>query len=478
MGLLSNAKWNGFSQIFKVSVQLINLVYLSKIIPPSDYGLLALAAVVVNLGILLRDLGTSSAIIQKKELGENIVNSVFWLNFFLGFALMFVLILAAPFISNFYHQPELFNVLLSLSLTFPLSSCAATHLALMERDSQFKKISLIEILSSSVSVVIAVVFANLGFGVYSLVLQAVVLNLLSAILFWFYSCWRPVLQFNGWLSDIKEIFSFSFNVSLFNIVNYFSRNADSFFIGKFMSVFVLGNYNLAYRIMLFPLQSLTFVASRSLYPVLSKKQDDIEGFSKIYYNCLFVILMITAPLMSSMAILSEPFVRIVFGEQWALVGEILKWLAPTAIIQSVISTTGAIFMARNRPKLLLKFGIIGAFLQVSSFIVGVRFDIITFSICYFVANLINFPLVMNSVVKLINGSLLKLSLTLLPVILSTIILILSLYYITSWIYLNTFFSLVYISVLGLLIYIFALVCLSSVVREYVFAFMAKLKKIL
>ncbi|WP_308906849.1 oligosaccharide flippase family protein, partial [Klebsiella pneumoniae] len=92
-----------------------------------------------------------------------------------------------------------------------------------------------------------------------------------------------------------------------NFINYFSRNADSFIIGKFMSASILGSYNLAYRIMLFPLQSLTIVATRSLYPILSKQQSNNQHISKIYLNCVYVVLFITCPLMSGLAFYSEPF---------------------------------------------------------------------------------------------------------------------------------------------------------------------------
>ena len=77
MTLRSNAKWNMFSQTFKVLVQIVNIVYLAKIIPPAEYGLMAMALVIFNFGILLRDLGTSAAIIQRKELTHPLINTVF-----------------------------------------------------------------------------------------------------------------------------------------------------------------------------------------------------------------------------------------------------------------------------------------------------------------------------------------------------------------------------------------------------------------
>lgn len=218
--------------VFKMLVQLINVIYLAKIIPPAEYGIMAMALVIINLGILLRDLGTSAAIIQK-SLSQDLVNTVFWLNSFMGLALAIIVAVSAPFVSSFYGQVKLFPVLILLSITFPLSSCAATHLALLERESRFKTISFIEVSSSIIAVIVAITMANMGFGVFSLVGQAIILNLMSAIQFWRASKWRPYFKQFINLDELRSIFGFSANLSLFNFINYFSRNTDSFIIGKF-----------------------------------------------------------------------------------------------------------------------------------------------------------------------------------------------------------------------------------------------------
>lgn len=471
MSLISNAKWNSISQLFKIGIQLVNVVYLAKIIPPNEYGIMAMALVILNLGILLRDLGTSAAIIQKKTLNHNLINTVFWLNTLMGCGLAIITCLASPLIAKVYNQPELIPVLIMLSITFPLSSCAAAHLALMERESHFKKVSMIEVSSALVSVIFAVVLANMGYGVYSLVVQAIVLSLMSAIQFWRASTWRPSFKNMIDIDEIKGIIGFSANLSLFNFINYFSRNADNFMIGKYMSATILGCYSLAYRIMLFPLQSLTFIVTRSLYPVLSQHQDDTKKISQTYLNCVFVIVLITAPLMSGLAILSTPFIILLFGHQWILTASILKWLAPTAIIQSVLSTSGSVFMAKGRTDMLMKLGILSAFLQVGSFIIGVNFDITTFAMLYFAANIINFFPAMYWLLKIMEEKLSSLFKKITPVILSTIIMVLYLLFANKFIVLNneieSISQLIEMSVSAALIYFISIFILSAQVRHII-----------
>lgn len=476
MTVLKNAQWNMFSQLFKMLVQLVNVIYLAKIIPPAEYGLMAMALVIINLGILLRDLGTSAAIIQRKTITQKLTDTIFWLNVVMGILLAILIIVAAPFVSSFYEQQKLLPVLLMLSITFPLSSCAATHLALLERESQFKIISFVEVSSSLVSVIVAIVLANLGFGVFSLVGQAIVLNLMSAVQFWKASKWRPTLRNFIDIKELKGIFAFSANLSLFNFINYFSRNADSFIIGKFMSAAILGSYNLGYRLMLFPIQTLTFVANRSLYPILSKHQDDNELISSNYFNCVFIILLLTSPLMCGLAFYSIPFIHLVFGEKWFLTAEILHWLAPTAIIQAVLSTTGAVFMAKGRTEVLMRLGIIGTILQVGSFIIGVQYNITIFAMCYFISNCINFFPVMFCLMKIIDGSLLSFLKNIFPIFLSSIIMLLILYLVNT-IYpveeITSLFSLFGFSLVGAFCYIVALYILSSKFRNFIISVVIK-----
>ncbi|WP_421016168.1 oligosaccharide flippase family protein, partial [Klebsiella michiganensis] len=84
MDIISNTKWVAISQFFKIGVQLLNIVVLARLIPPAEYGIMAMALVVTNFATLVRDLGTSAAIIQKKNLENKTINSIFWLNIIMG----------------------------------------------------------------------------------------------------------------------------------------------------------------------------------------------------------------------------------------------------------------------------------------------------------------------------------------------------------------------------------------------------------
>jgi O-antigen/teichoic acid export membrane protein len=421
MNLASNLGWNSLSQVLKILVQLVSLLYLAKIVHPDQYGLMAIAATFMNFGILLRDLGTASALIQKRNIQDGLINTVFWINLLMGLILCGGLIAASPFASRYYGQPKLEPILLLLSFTFPLSSCAAAHLALMERESLFKQISKIEIISSVTALVIALILANLNWGVYSLVFQALTQNLISAVQIWTHSKWKPKSIFRTNFGEVKEIFGFSANLSAFNFVNYFSRNSDSIIIGKFMSPGVLGCYNLAYRIMLFPVQSLTFIAARSIFPILSTYQDDNDRVKSSYFKCVFIIFAISAPLMTTVAIVANEFVDFFWGARWHLTAQVLAWLAPTAIIQSINSTSGSVFAAKGKTGLMFALGCISTVLQVGAFIIGVKYSVVFLAELYFFANLLNSIVTLEFALRLIDSSLLALLRIIFPIAFSCLI---------------------------------------------------------
>ena len=428
MSLLNNTKWVAFAQFIKILCQIISLVVLARLIPPNEYGLMAMAGVVVALGFLFRDMGTSAALIQKQEISEDLKNAVFWLNVITGIVLAIAIVIASPIAAQYFSQAGLMPVLLLLSLTFPITSLASSHLALMERQSQFKKIAYIESSSSLIATILAIVAAYNEWGVYSLVVQSLVNALISTILIWKASRWLPSIYGYKYLKEIKQIFGFSGNLVAFNFINYFSRNADRYIIGRFMASAILGAYDLAYKIMLFPLQTLTFVVSRSMLPVLSKYQNNKKEFNETYLQALSWITFISFPLMTGMMVLRDSFVNLVFGVQWHLVASILWWLAPTGMLQSMNSTTGAVLTAKGKTNVLFYTGIMSAVIYLTCFLISARYDIVKFSEYYFYSNIIAVGLNLYILMRVINLELKTVFKALFPAIFSSIIMFTALDY--------------------------------------------------
>lgn len=381
-------KWVALSQFGRLLIHLLALLILARLLPPADYGLMAMAMVVTNFAMLIRDLGTSAAVIQRDVLDDATLNLVFWLNLGVGLGLAALIALLAPVIAHHgFHSPALTPVLWLLALSFPLASGAALHQALLERASAFSTLARIEILSASAGLLLAIVAALLGAGVYSLVIQTLVTILLSSIQLWLASPWMPSRR--PTLHAAKGLLHFSGNLTAFNLINYFARNADAMFIGNLLGTAVLGAYSLANRIMLLPMQSLAFVSSRSLYPIMSRQQSQLNDMRALYLHSVGVIATLVSPLMLGLAVISDEFVHLAFGEEWSTVSILLQWLAPTAIAQALVATTGSVFMALGRTRSMMWLGVVGSLLYIAAFWVGAQFNIEVFVQCVLIVSLIN-----------------------------------------------------------------------------------------
>lgn len=387
MSALSNARWLGLAQAARIVLQIGGVLVMSRLLNPRDYGLVAMSMVVVNLAVIVRDLGTVQAVIQKKELDEETKHTAFWFACVMGSAVGAAVMLIAPRLAAGYRTPEVAGILMLLALPFPIGASASVHQALLERQHRFATIARIEVSSQAIGLLVGIAAALNGFGAYSLVMQALVAPILGTLQMWHASPWRPRFRFSR--EALRGLWGFSGYLVGFQLINYFSRNADSFIIGRVLGPASLGPYTLSYRLMLFPMMNLTLVASRALFPVMSRQQDDREAMGRLYLRVLFVIACITGPLMAGLFVLREEFVDTVLGSKWHEVAGIVAWLAPVGFIQSLVATTGTVFMATGRTRLMFFLGLYSATLMVSSFVIGVHWGVLGVAQAYFVANVLN-----------------------------------------------------------------------------------------
>ncbi|MEO8598334.1 MAG: lipopolysaccharide biosynthesis protein [bacterium] len=387
MSTISNARWVALSQGARVVSQLVSMTVLARLLAPEAYGLMALAAIVTNLAYLFRDMGTAAAVIQAKEVSPVMASTVHWTNVGLGLLIGVLIATTAPLMASVFHEAGLANVLYLLAFVFPMTGLSVLHQALLERESKFSIVASAEIVAALTGLAVALMLAWRGAGVLSLVFQIIAATLVSTTIIVLRSTFRPGMHWS--VQAFKSIARFSGNLSLFNIVLYFSRNSDSMVIGRILGTAVLGVYSMAYRVMLFPLQNMTFVVSRVLYPIMSRKQDDVADVARLYLKAVGFIAFLTAPLMAGLFALREPFVNLLLGEKWHASAVILAWLAPVGFIQSLVSTTGTVLMSRGSTGLMLRLGLLGAVLQVGAFVVGARWGIEGVAAAYLAANILN-----------------------------------------------------------------------------------------
>ncbi len=378
--------WSAVSRITIHVFQIITLIVLARLLEPAEFGLITSSVVVIGFLNIFKDLGIAAAIIQRKEVSDEFLSSIYWVVLSVGILMNILLYFSAHGIAEFYNAEELTNILKVLSFTFPITSATIMHQTLLEKDLKFKQIAFYETFAVIVGSVSAIVLAFMGFGVWSLVIQSLANAATLSMILWLKSSFKPKFLFS--FTEVKSIYNFSANLSGFNIVNYFVRNADYVLIQKYLGQEQLGYYNIAYRMMLYPLQNITAVFSRVMFPFYSKLQGDNPKIREMYIKLVNNIAMISFPLMLWITATSDVLIKALLGGKWLVTIPILIILAPIGMIQSVYTPAGTIFKAKGRTDIWFLWGLVTGVIFVTAFVIGLRWGIFGVALGYLIANLI------------------------------------------------------------------------------------------
>ena len=431
--LISGVFYTGISKYVGVVISLIITAILSRLLTPDDFGIVAIATVIISFFGVISDLGIAPAIVQDKILSKHDINNLFSFTFWLSLVISSLFFLSAGLIGRYYDSHQLVTICRILSLSLFFNTINTVPNALLYRNKEFKFLAKRTLLVQFITGLIAVLAAIYGAGIYALLINPV----LSAIFIYIITFRRfpqKLLTTLG-LGTLKKIFSYSFYQFLFNLINYFSRNLDKLLIGRFMGMSPLGYYEKSYRLMMLPLQNITHVITPVMHPILSDYQDDVKYLEVAYLKIVRVMAFIGFPLSVFLHFTARELMLILFGNQWLNSVPVFEILALTVGIQIVLSTSGSIFQAAGDTKSLFISGLFSAFTNVTGILIGIFVFkslnavawciLITFSINFFQAYLqmykITFRLPIQSFFKVFASPLILTTLLILFFLLKTYI---------------------------------------------------------
>ena len=351
-----------------VATQIFTTAILARLLTPEEFGVVVAVFVFVTFFQLISDSGLAAAIIQKKELSEQDIFSLFVFTVISGIILAILFALAGPIISNFYGNKEYTKISALLSISLFLYAIHIVPSATLYRDKRFKAIGTTNFVVQILSALFAIFLAWKGFSYYALVYQAIFQSLIRfVIVIWL----APITFYKRiGLKVIREIFHYSIFKLLYDILQYFSTNLDNLLIGKYLGVIPLGFYDKAYKLMLMPVSHLADVISPVLHPVLSAHQDDLELVYNFYKKLIKFLAIIGIPLSIFLFFSADEIIRILFGNQW--VGSIIafKYLALAIWAQMIISGSGSFFLTLGRSDYLFLSGFFSSLVLVSAIFIG------------------------------------------------------------------------------------------------------------
>ena len=344
---LSAAQWRLATSLVQGGLQFATGVLLARLLPPADFGLVAMALVVTGLATLVADLGLGPAVVQRRELTERHLRTAFTASVLIGLAIAVAVALLAPLAGVLLASPQLPAVLAVQSLLFVFGAFGVVPRAILQREMRAVPLFTVSVASYLVGYALAVTaLALAGFGVWSLVWGSLVQAGLESILA--LALVRPPARPLLGRAELADLLGYGAKSSLNAVVNYFARNGDNAIVGRVLGPAALGLYGRAYNLMLLPLTHLGGATNAVLFPALAEVQGDLPRVRRGYLLAVQFTALVAAPVMVGMAVAAPHMVVALYGERWRGMVPALQVLCAAGLFRSVYHLAGAVTSACGR----------------------------------------------------------------------------------------------------------------------------------
>lgn len=372
------------SQGVQFVLRIASTAILARLLTPADYGLVGMVTVVVNFAAMFKDAGLSMATVQQERISHEQISTLFWINVLISAGLGLCVLAGAPLVAWFYGKPELTAVTAALSVSFILSGLTIQHQALQRRHMRFGTLAAIQIASQVVTLVVTIILALLGWRYWALVGGTLANALVGSLLTFALCPWIP-----GWMqrgTGVREMLKFGGHLTGFNLINYFSRNADNILIGRFIGADALGLYARAYQIFMMPISQIRGPMNQVAMPMLSSLRSEPKRYRKYYQRLLDIMSSLTMPLTIYCAIEADFVISILLGPQWLGAVPVFRILAIAGLVQVIAGTRGLVLMSSGFSKRYFHLGLFYAIFCVTSFVAGIPFGILGVATAYTIFN--------------------------------------------------------------------------------------------
>lgn len=362
------------SEVVCNAFRLLGTIVLARLLTPEHFGLISMVVAITSFVELFRDFGLSTATVQKQDITEEQISALFWINVAVGVGLAAILAAASPVIAWFYGDERLFWISMSVSSTFFFGGLAVQHQALLRRRMQFPRLAAIQVLSTSLSTLLAIALAWLGFGYWALVLKEVSRVIVQTSATWLLSGWVPGRPRRS--VGVGELVQTGLHITGNNIVVFASGSIDQVLLGRFWGAHPLGLYKQARQLLLMPVSLYSFPVTYVMTPALSALQADAEGYRKYYRTAVAFLAFGYMPITAFCAVCAQSIITLLLGRQWLDASPVLRVLAIASFVSAISATSGIVMITSGRTRAYFKWGLIQSSCMVLSFAVGVRWGAI------------------------------------------------------------------------------------------------------
>lgn len=348
--------WNIIEKVLGQIISFVLNIVLARLLTPHDYGTIGMLTIFLTFSNVFIESGFSRALIQKQDRKEIDFSTTLIFNIVISIFIYIILFFASPAIAVFYKTPELVGLQRIFFLVIVLNSLTVVQNAQLQINVDFKRIAIINSLTSILSGVIGVIAAYKGLGPWALVMQSVSRSFISVILFWTVGKWLPITGFS--FKSFKNLFGFGSKLLISGFLGTTVNCLYSLIIGKVYKPETLGYYTRSNQFPDLTIGTLNSVLNTVTFPLMSSLQKDKEDFINTFRRLIKISSMIVFPTITGMAVLSKPIILVLLGEKWAFTAELMFWISFANIFVASNTLNMNLLNAIGRSDLYLKIDLI------------------------------------------------------------------------------------------------------------------------
>jgi PST family polysaccharide transporter len=359
------------SQGLKFTVRTGSMMVMARLLSPEDFGLQGMVVAMTGFLSLFRDAGLSAVTVQRADISREQVSTLFWINVLVGALLTLSMLLAAPAIAAFYHDPRLVRIAAFSAPAFLINSLSVQHSALLQRQMRFLSLAAIEVVSLAVSSLVGLILARAGYGYWALVAMTVILPLATTVLCWGLMPWMPGLPRRN--IGIRSMLSMGSMLMINGLVVYFAYNTEKILLGRFWGPEALGIYGRAYQLISLPSDLLISAIATVAFPSLASLQKDPDRLQRAFLRGYSVALSLTIPTTVCCALFAGQIVGIVLGPKWNEAAQLFRFMTPTILAFGFINPLAWFLISSGRVQRSMYISFLIAPVVILGAVVGVHY---------------------------------------------------------------------------------------------------------
>ena len=348
--------WSAVQRFGTMTLSFVSNLVLARILTPEDFGAIGMLAIFIALSTTFIDGGFGAALVQKSHPTQRDYSTIFYWNLSLAIILYVVIWFCSPLVASFYEIDILGNLLRLQALILIVNALGIVQRTRLRKQFEFKKIAMVDLIASIISVTIAIFSAYNGLGVWSLVIYQLFLSSCQTIGLWITHKWVPSFVFD--IRSFKSLSRYGGFLLVSDMLNTLCDNIQGLIIGKRFSPAVMGYYSQAKKLEEVPTISLSTIVSQVVFPVFSQLKDDSASLHAAHVKCVHATNFINIPLMTLLMVIAHPLILFLFTDKWLDSVPYFQILCVSGLANCLQSINYQLYVAMGYSKSMFKWNLL------------------------------------------------------------------------------------------------------------------------